>query len=51
MKEQYHLLTKQDPGNFPFQQSPKPIVPVEPDLLLEMTFLQSYLSSVILHQK
>ena len=38
MKEQYHLLTKQDLGNFPFQQSPKPIVPVEPDLLLEMTF-------------
>ncbi|MQD87798.1 hypothetical protein FDE54_18550 [Vibrio parahaemolyticus] len=38
MKEQYHLLTKQDLVNFPFQQSPKPIVPVEPDLLLEMTF-------------
>ncbi|TOE35478.1 hypothetical protein CGJ43_25695, partial [Vibrio parahaemolyticus] len=37
MKEQYHLLTKQDLGNFPFQPSPKPIVPVEPDLLLEMT--------------
>ena len=38
MKEDYIILTKQSLTNFPFQQSPKPIVPVEPDLLLEMTF-------------
>ncbi|TOD89739.1 hypothetical protein, partial [Vibrio parahaemolyticus] len=34
----YIVLSKQSLTNFPFQQSPKPIVPVEPDLLLEMTF-------------
>ncbi|TNY65375.1 hypothetical protein CGK67_02745, partial [Vibrio parahaemolyticus] len=38
MKEDYIILTKQNLTNFPFQQTPKPIVPVEPDLLLEMTF-------------
>ncbi|HCG7776448.1 TPA: hypothetical protein NJ461_004810, partial [Vibrio parahaemolyticus] len=38
MKEDYIILTKKSLTNFPFQQSPKPIVPVEPDLLLEMTF-------------
>lgn len=38
MKENYVILTKQTLTNFPFQQSPKPIVRVEPDLLLEMTF-------------
>ncbi|OAJ93063.1 hypothetical protein [Vibrio bivalvicida] len=38
MKEQYVMLTKQSLGDFPFKQTPKPIVPVEPDLLLEMTF-------------
>ncbi|USD31538.1 MULTISPECIES: hypothetical protein [Vibrio] len=38
MKEQYVILTKQRLDNFPFQQTPMPIVPVEPDLLLEMTF-------------
>ncbi len=34
MKEQYHVLTKQDITSFPFQQSAKSIGPVEPDLLL-----------------
>ncbi len=34
----YIVLSKQSLTDFPFQQSPKPIVPVEPDLLLEMTF-------------
>ena len=34
----YIILSKQNLVDFPFQQSPKPIVPVEPDLLLEMTF-------------
>lgn len=38
MKEQYVILTKQRLDNFPFQQTPIPIVPVEPDLLLEVTF-------------
>ncbi len=38
MTQDYIILTKQSLTNFPFQQSPKPIVPVEPDLLLEMTF-------------
>ncbi|OBT16683.1 hypothetical protein A9266_19030 [Vibrio tasmaniensis] len=37
MKE-YKILSKLTLSNFPFQQSSKPIVPVEPDLLLEMTF-------------
>ena len=34
----YIVLSKQSLTDFPFQQSPKPIVPVEPDLLLEMLF-------------
>ena len=34
----YIVLSKQSLTDFPFQQSPKPIVPIEPDLLLEMTF-------------
>ena len=38
MKNEYHLLSKTQLVHFPFQQSAKPIVPVEPDLLLEMTF-------------
>ncbi|MEZ8632440.1 hypothetical protein AB6D56_17965 [Vibrio lentus] len=38
MKNQYSVLSKQNLTEFPFQQTPKPIVPVEPDLLLEMTF-------------
>ncbi|UUM32472.1 hypothetical protein [Vibrio japonicus] len=38
MKKDYVILTKQDQTNFPFQKTPKPIVSVEPDLLLEMTF-------------
>ncbi|CDU07709.1 Conserved hypothetical protein [Vibrio coralliirubri] len=38
MKENYVILTKQTLTDFPFQQSLKPIVPVEPDLLLEMSF-------------
>ncbi|AXN29952.1 hypothetical protein [Vibrio coralliilyticus] len=38
MKQQYVILTKQRLDNFPFQQTPMPIVPVEPDLLLEVTF-------------
>ncbi|WP_122047578.1 hypothetical protein [Vibrio atlanticus] len=38
MKDEYQVLTKQQLISFPFQQTPKPIVPVEPDLLLEMTF-------------
>ncbi|GAA5648260.1 hypothetical protein [Vibrio proteolyticus] len=38
MKDQYILLSKQNFTIFPFQQTPTPIVPVEPDLLLEMTF-------------
>ncbi|EHR6002641.1 hypothetical protein V8038_003265 [Vibrio parahaemolyticus] len=38
MKKQYKILSKKSLIDFPFQQSPKPIVPVEPDLLLEMTF-------------
>ncbi|QUM80177.1 hypothetical protein HWV01_07715 [Moritella sp. 5] len=38
MKNEYHLLSKTQFAHFPFQQSAKPIVPVEPDLLLEMTF-------------
>ncbi|MDP2502242.1 hypothetical protein BCT47_24935 [Vibrio splendidus] len=37
MKE-YKILSKLTLSNFPFKHSPKPIVPVEPDLLLEMTF-------------
>ncbi len=32
------LLTKQSGIDFPFKATPAPIVPVEPDLLLEMTF-------------
>ncbi|UTZ24942.1 hypothetical protein [Vibrio campbellii] len=38
MISEYSILTRKGINNFPFQQSPKPIVPVEPDLLLEMTF-------------
>ncbi len=38
MKNQYSVLSKQNLTEFPFQQTPKSIVPVEPDLLLEMTF-------------
>lgn len=38
MKNQYSVLSKQNLTEFPFQQTPNPIVPVEPDLLLEMTF-------------
>ncbi len=38
MNDEYQVLTKQSLANFQLQQSPKPIVPVEPDLLLEMTF-------------
>jgi len=38
MKTEYQILSKQVFNSFPFQQSAKPIVPVEPDLLLEMTF-------------
>lgn len=38
MKDEYQVLTKKSLSNFPFQQTPKPIVPVESDLLLEMTF-------------
>ncbi|MGI3094439.1 hypothetical protein ACRTEP_23795 [Vibrio diabolicus] len=34
----YAVLSKQSLTDFPFQQSSKPIVPVELDLLLEMTF-------------
>jgi hypothetical protein len=38
MKKEYKILSKKILIDFPFQQSTKPIVPVEPDLLLEMTF-------------
>ncbi|MFA0001505.1 hypothetical protein BCS71_18370 [Vibrio lentus] len=38
MKKQYKILSKKSLIDFPFQQTPTPIVPVEPDLLLEMTF-------------
>ncbi|TDM51520.1 hypothetical protein [Aliivibrio fischeri] len=38
MTRKYYILTKELFKDFPFQQTPKPIVPVEPDLLLEMTF-------------
>ncbi|EIQ1514351.1 hypothetical protein LUR59_004543 [Vibrio parahaemolyticus] len=38
MISEYSILTRKGINNFPFQQSPKSIVPVEPDLLLEMTF-------------
>ncbi|PTP40646.1 hypothetical protein [Vibrio splendidus] len=38
MNDEYQVLTKRSLANFQLQQSPKPIVPVEPDLLLEMTF-------------
>ncbi|WP_072054263.1 hypothetical protein [Aliivibrio fischeri] len=38
MNNEYHILSKSVFSHFPFQQTPKPIVPVEPDLLLEMTF-------------
>ncbi|EHR7291092.1 hypothetical protein ACVTP5_004738 [Vibrio parahaemolyticus] len=38
MISEYSILTRKGINNFPFQQSTKPIVPVEPDLLLEMTF-------------
>ncbi len=34
----YAVLSKQSLTDLPFQKSSKPIVPVEPDLLLEMTF-------------
>ncbi|PKF48958.1 hypothetical protein [Enterovibrio nigricans] len=34
----YSVLSKRLVSEFPFQQTPKPIVPAEPDLLLEMTF-------------
>ncbi|MGY3687693.1 hypothetical protein ACXAAV_13525 [Vibrio coralliilyticus] len=35
---EYIILSKSYFNKFPFQNSPTPIVPVEPDLLLEMTF-------------
>ncbi|WP_394136519.1 hypothetical protein [Aliivibrio fischeri] len=38
MNSQYYIFSKTKLEYFPFQQTPKPIVPVEPDLLLEMTF-------------
>jgi hypothetical protein len=38
MKQQYVMLTQQDLTSFPFQQTEEPMTPVEPDLLLEMTF-------------
>ena len=38
MINEYKVLSKAGLNSFPFQQTPKPIVPVEPDLLLEMTF-------------
>ncbi|ENM8497675.1 hypothetical protein AB8289_003124 [Vibrio parahaemolyticus] len=38
MEKEYVLLTKQSGIDFPFKATPTPIVPVEPDLLLEMTF-------------
>ncbi|ACH64195.1 hypothetical protein GNP63_12005 [Aliivibrio fischeri] len=38
MNSQYNIFSKTKLEYFPFQQTPKPIVPVEPDLLLEMTF-------------
>ncbi|WP_425666557.1 hypothetical protein ACPUEJ_05010 [Vibrio tubiashii] len=38
MENEYVLLTKQREIDFPFKATPAPIVPVEPDLLLEMTF-------------
>ncbi len=38
MKNQYYILSKQLLDKFPFQQTPKRMIPTEPDLLLEMTF-------------
>lgn len=38
MKTEYTILSKNTLSQFPFQQTPERIVPVEPDLLLEMTF-------------
>ncbi len=38
MRNQYNVLSKQNLTEFPFQQTQKSIVPVEADLLLEMTF-------------
>ncbi|MUK28840.1 hypothetical protein GNP44_01850 [Aliivibrio fischeri] len=38
MNNEYHILSKSVFSQFLFQQTPKPIVPVGPDLLLEMTF-------------
>ena len=35
---QYYILSKQTLHQFPFKQTATPIVSVEPDLLLEMTF-------------
>lgn len=35
---EYHILSKQNLNLFEFKQTPKPMIPVEPDLLLEMTF-------------
>ncbi|MDE3899216.1 MULTISPECIES: hypothetical protein [Vibrio] len=38
MKSEYFILEKNRLKEFPLQETPRPIVPVEPDLLLEMTF-------------
>ncbi|MCM0147287.1 hypothetical protein KCN56_01715 [Photobacterium galatheae] len=35
---EYIVLSKVSFNNFPFQKTPTPMVPVEPDLLLELTF-------------
>ena len=35
---EYHILSKGSLNSFEFKQTPEPIVPVAPDLLLEMTF-------------
>lgn len=58
MNTEYYILSKATLKQFPFQQTPKRIVPVEPDLLLEMTFspkifiiddISSQIESVLQH--
>ncbi len=38
MNKTYYIFSKQKLDQFPFQKTPKRMLPTEPDLLLEMTF-------------
>lgn len=38
MTKRYHILSKRNIDSFPFQKTEKKIIPVEPDLLIDLSF-------------